>query len=144
MTKRTTVPRALRKVVQKYYPHVSQIKEAKKDITIEVTKADCKQGFSKAPDSCAMALSAKRRYGYDGAIISLRVAYLIKKDVATRYIVPATLRKELVTFDLRKQFSPGKFTLKAPSIAELLGPRPVSKHPRPAAIRQVFPDVRVL
>lgn len=109
------------KIVQKYYPEVTKVIEAKKDATIEVTEADCKGARKKSPNSCALARAYSREY--DGAIVSLSTAYLIKDGVATRYQVPQAISRELVSFDRHHDFAPGEYKLKRPSKSFKLRPR---------------------
>jgi hypothetical protein len=99
-------------IVRKYHPQVTSVVDAKKPVTIEVTAKDCKDGKRKGPSSCAMACAAKR--DYDGAIISLSTAYLVKGNKATRYLVPQAVSREIVSFDRAKKFEPGEYALNAP------------------------------
>jgi hypothetical protein len=108
-------------IVRKYHPQVNKVVDATKKVQIEVTAKDCRSGKRKGPSSCAMARAFEREY--DGAIISLAVAYLIKGDKATRYRVPENVSREIVSFDRSKQFDPGTYTLTAPAGGEKLGPR---------------------
>jgi hypothetical protein len=108
-------------IVRKYHPNVAKIIEAKKDLHIEVTAQDCKAGRKKNAGSCAMARACEREY--DGAIISLTTAYIIKGDTAIRYHVPQAISREIVSFDRAKQFAPGDYKLKAPSASFKLRPR---------------------
>jgi hypothetical protein len=100
-------------IVRKYHPEVTRVVDAKKSIDIEVTAADCKAGKRKGPSSCAMARAFEREY--DGAIISLSTAYLIKGTKATRYQVPASVSREIVSFDRSRKFEPGSYSLNTPS-----------------------------
>jgi hypothetical protein len=108
-------------IVRKYHPNVTRVVDAKRDVEIEVTAEDCKAGKRKGPSSCAMACAFKREY--DGAIISLSTAYLIKGDIAERYMVPSSVSREIVSFDRAKQFAPGDYSLKKPAKSNKLGPR---------------------
>lgn len=99
-------------IVRKYYPNVQKITDAKKPIKIEVTAKDCRGGNSKSPSSCAMARAFEREY--DGAIISLSAAYLIKGNKATRYLVPQSVSREIVSFDRSHKFEPGTYSLRTP------------------------------
>lgn len=96
-------------IVRKYHPNVMRVIDAKKAKKIEVTADDCKSGKKKNAGSCAMARAFERTY--DGAIISLSTAYLIKGDTAIRYNVPDTVTREIVSFDRNKDFRPGKYHL---------------------------------
>jgi hypothetical protein len=106
-------------IVRKYHPNVTQVRDAKRDARIEVTSQDCKGGTRKGPSSCAMAKAFMREY--DGAIISLSTAYLVRGKRAYRYHVPHSVSREIVSFDRSKKFSPGEYSLKAPSKQLRLG-----------------------
>jgi hypothetical protein len=108
-------------IVQKYHPEVTKVVDARKNLEIEVTESDCKYAQRKNAKDCAMARATKRQY--DGAIISSSSAYVIKGDTATRYKVPESLAREIVTFDRHNAFEPGDYHLKAPSPRERLGQR---------------------
>jgi hypothetical protein len=107
------------KTVQRYHPEVTKVVDARKDVTIKVTDEDCHMSESKAPNECAMATAFKRTY--DGAIISVSSAYLIKGTTAYRYTVPPAVAREIVTFDRYHDFSPGTYHLKAPPPSAKLG-----------------------
>jgi hypothetical protein len=100
-------------IVRKYHPQVNRVVDAKKPITIEVTAKDCRSGKSGKASSCAMARAFEREY--DGAIVSLSTAYIIKGDKATRYQVPQSVSREIVSFDRSHKFEPGEYALNAPS-----------------------------
>lgn len=95
--------------VRRYYPEVTKVVDAKRGTKVTVTTKDCENGVGKAPNICAIAKAAMRHY--DGAIISLSRAYLIKGSVAYRYEVPGHVTRELVVFDRSHQFNPGVYRL---------------------------------
>ena len=95
--------------VHKYYPDVTKVVDAKRGTKVTVTEKDCENGVGKAPNLCAIAKAAMRHY--DGAIISLSRAYLVKGNVATRYEVPGHVTRELVVFDRAHAFQPGVYRL---------------------------------
>jgi hypothetical protein len=108
-------------IVRKYHPQVNKIIDSKSDLTIEVTKDDCRKSKSKSPSSCAMARACSREY--DGAIVSLAIAYMIKGDKAIRYVVPQSVSREIVSFDRSHNFAPGEYRLKKIPSSLKLGPR---------------------
>jgi hypothetical protein len=119
-------------IVRKYHPNVTIVEDATEDLGISVTAKDAKYSRRKSPDCCAMAKACQR--SYDGAIISLATAYVIKGKKAIRYKVPQAVTRELVSFDRNHEFAPGDYVLKAPPKTARLGPRigpqPVVKHRR--------------
>jgi hypothetical protein len=93
------------------FPEVTKVVDATESITAQVTSRDNKTGSVKDARDCAMARACKREFDLDGVIISLSTAYTIKGDTATRYAVPTSLAREIVTFDRAKQFEPGTYRL---------------------------------
>lgn len=108
-------------IVQKYYPWITAVVDAKRSLDIVVSKADCRTGKTKAADQCAMAKACEKEH--DGAIISLSVAYIIDGTKATRYKVPTSVAREIVSFDRFGGFSPGVYNLAAPTKIQRLGKR---------------------
>lgn len=106
-------------IVQKYHPNVTKVVDAKKRVTISVTEKDCRYARKSSPDKCAMAKACEREY--DGAIISMSTAYLIKGEVATRYKTPPSVSREIVSFDRNHDFRPGEYTLNAIPKGNTLG-----------------------
>lgn len=106
-------------IVHLYHPEVTSVRDAKKNVSINVTAEDCKQGNAKSPSACAMAKAFCRTY--DGAIISIGSAYLIKGKKALRYKTPHSVSREIVSFDRNTNFSPGMYHLAAPAKSMRLG-----------------------
>jgi hypothetical protein len=100
-----------RRHIARDFPQVKHIVDATEQLQVEVAAYDRVTGKVKNPQDCAMARACRRKFGLDGAIISLASAYLIKGDTAVRYKVPATLAREVVTFDRNKNFAPGTYLL---------------------------------
>ncbi len=118
-------------IVKKYHPEVKTVVDAKKPITIIVSKADCRNGNLKEPDNCAMAKALQREH--DGAIISLSTAYIVDGEKATRYKVPESVAREIVSFDRNHKFAAGEYSLRVPSDCERIGPR---NRPQPVKNRK--------
>lgn len=100
-------------IVQQAFPHVNRVLDAKEDSFIEVTKRDTKSATVRNHKACAMAVACKRKLKLDGVIMPISTAYLIKDDIATRYLVPASVSREIVAFDRNAIFEPGEYRLKA-------------------------------
>lgn len=113
-------------IVRAYYPGVTMVADSRKSVTINVSKEDCTKANSKQPSACAIARACRRKY--DGAVISLSTAYLIRGSKAFRFKVPVSVSRELVSFDRNHNFAPGEYTLNAPSASLRLGPR---RHSQP-------------
>lgn len=84
-------------IIQSYFPKVSNVVDAKVPRLIEVTRQDVRPQGRKTHDYCAMAEACKRTWHLDGAVVS-KSAYLIKGNQATRYQLPASVAKEIVSF----------------------------------------------
>jgi hypothetical protein len=106
-------------IVRKYHPNVTHVIDAEGDLEINVTSEDCKNAKKKSASGCAMARACARTF--DGAIISLSTAYVVKGRKALRYKVPTRIAREIVSFDRHHDFSPGDYTLKAPCATNRLG-----------------------
>lgn len=111
---------ALRKV-RKYFPNVTSVEDAEKPIHIEVTPRDVTTSKRKKHAECAMAVACKRSMSLEGVIIATSTAYLIKDNKATRYKVPESVSREIVSFDRGASFEPGKYDLKAPREGHKIG-----------------------
>jgi hypothetical protein len=101
-------------VVQKFYPEVSEVKDATKPLDIEVLSKDINSSSVRNHKACAFAAACKRAKQVDGCIIAIKVAYLIKDGKATRYSVPESLSREIVAFDRDGKFGAGKYRLIRP------------------------------
>ena len=107
-------------IVQGLFPSVKKLVDAKTDRKIEVTKADTKSAKVRNHKACAMAVACKRKLNLDGVIMSISTAYLVKDEIATRYMVPNAVSREITAFDRNADFEPGEYQLKAPSGGEKL------------------------
>jgi hypothetical protein len=114
------MPSALN-IVNRFFPEVTTVKDAKQDSAIEVTQEDCTSSDPQDHGSCAMAVACKRQLGVDGAIVSLHIAYVIKGNTALRYGVPESVSREVISFDRNGGFMPGSYRLQAPAKGHRLG-----------------------
>lgn len=112
--------RSLR-IVNEFFPDVTTVHDATKGITIEVTKHDAATSAKKDHKTCAAAVACKRQMHLDGVIISRAIAYMVKGTVATRYVLPESLAREVIAFDRGGSFEPGEYTLKKPDKHILIG-----------------------
>jgi hypothetical protein len=108
-----------------FFPAAKTVTDAKHPLTIRVEPQDRSGAKRKAPDNCAMARACIRKLGVDGAVISLHSAYLLKGNKVTRYRVPESLRREIVTFDRfgGKGFANGEYLLSKPGTGHKIGGR---------------------
>lgn len=109
------------RIVKKHFPEVNQVIDAKTDINIEVTKHDDEVSRRKDHEGCAMAVACKRKLHLDGVIIARSIAYLIKGNKATRFLVPERAAREVISFDRGGGFDPGIYKLDKPAGNQRLG-----------------------
>lgn len=122
--------------------------DAKKSMTLHITKEQIKRANVKKPESCAIAQTCLAKKGVKEARIHLSRAYIRTNDTNwQRFIVPAACRSEIVAFDRGGKFSPGDYTLKAPPPSYKLG---ADKRKRPTGPKKtkrkkyhVITDVRI-
>jgi hypothetical protein len=108
-------------IVQKEFPQVTNVIDADKPITIEVTEADSKNARLKNHKKCALAEACKRKEHADGVLISIGTAYVIKGNRAIRYRVPELTAREIVSFDRHGGFQPGVYELKTNHASAKIG-----------------------
>jgi len=110
-----------RTIVNQFFPKVTKINDADEALEIQVNKRDCNSARVRDHGECALAVAAKRIAHMDGAIVSISTAYLIKGDTATRYHLPASASREIVSFDRDAGFDAGTYVLNAPHKTVRLG-----------------------
>lgn len=110
--------------VQKYFPKVKTVRDAKADIRIEVQKQDQHPKGRKDHETCALATACKRKLKLHGVVVARSVMYLIKGNNAIRYTVPENVTREIIAFDRGADFVPGEYRLKKPSKDKQLGACP--------------------
>lgn len=132
-----TEQRAPRLVSQlrRYFPQVDRVADANKPLKVHVTSKDVKNAKERQEDSCAVAKACERIPDVDGALIKTTTAYVIKGNLAIRYLVPETVTREIVSFDRNKDFRPGEYQLSAMNKAHRIqGPRGGGNHTKPRGI----------
>lgn len=102
------------KIVQKMFPNVTSVVDAGRARLIEVERADLRSATVQSHRACAMAVACKRKLDLDGVIMARSTAYLIKGRRATRYSVPESVTREIISFDRGAQFEPGTYRLIPP------------------------------
>lgn len=112
--KKQSYPNRALTTVRKFFPHVKKVQDATNGLSIHVAASDNKNALVKSHKACAAAVACKREHHLDGVIISRAIAYTVKGDVATRYVVPGSLSREVVSFDRGGGFEPGEYRLGRP------------------------------
>ena len=142
------------KIVQKFFPAVSKVTDATKNSLIEVTAKDAASKAVRDHGACVMAVACKRKLKLDGVIIARSVAYLIKDGEATRYNLPPSVSREIVSFDRGAGFEVGKYELSKIQPTQKLGAR--SRRPddrqnhqaqgkkKPAKFKHVTTNIRTV
>ena len=108
-------------VVHRFFPKVKTVKDATSSILVEVTKRDQTVSKRSRHNECAMAVACRRATKADGIIISRSTAYVVKRNTATRYLVPERVSREIVSFDRGADFAAGTYTLSKPDPSCLIG-----------------------
>lgn len=88
-----------------------RVVDARKAITVHITRADCTRGSKKDPEKCAVALALKRVTKCDESRVHLACTYLRFGKKWLRYATPTSLKPEIVSFDRGGGFYPGDFRL---------------------------------
>ena len=109
------------------FPNLETIEDATEPITVTVKECDRKNAKPWDHDKCAMARACMREKHVDGAYIQISKAYLVKGTNATRYEVPATVAREIVSFDRHSDFAIGRYGLSPVSKSNRLGKEQGSK-----------------
>ncbi len=111
------------RIVNKFFPSVTKVTDATEKTMIEVTARDAASKAVKDHGACVMAVACKRKFHLSGVIISRSVAYLIKYNEATRYYLPSSVAKEIVSFDRGAGFEVGTYELSSIPKLNRLGAR---------------------
>ena len=101
------------RTVRKFFPNVRFVDDAKEKSIIEVTSRDAQSKAVRDYEACVFAVACKRKLKLDGVIISRSVAYMVKGETATRYFIPGSVAREIVSFDRGAGFETGTYELAA-------------------------------
>jgi len=112
------------KKIRLYFPEVDRVADSTRPIKIEVKKCDVTAAKKKSHNACAMARACERQEHLDGALISPSVSYLVKGSLAVRYKTPASVGREIVSFDRHRDFRCGDYQLSAMPPSTRMGARP--------------------
>lgn len=89
--------------------------DARKPLTIILTKPDISNAKQKNSKCCAFARAAKRQFQVKNAYFFRSTAWLEYEDRLVRYALPQSVQKEIVSFDRTKVMAPGTYQLSKPS-----------------------------
>lgn len=90
----------------------ASIKDAKKDVTVNISTLDCKRGSTKEPSKCAAALACRRELNATDTRIHVGRCYLKIAGKWLRYRTSQALRSEILAFDRGGEFKPGQYLLR--------------------------------
>ena len=114
-------PKWLLTAIQRRFPKVMRLVDAKDDLEVEVTPKDEREGKRKDIRACALVVGGCRQEKLDGLVASIACSYLIRGDTATRYCNSQPVQREMVSFDRGGRFFPGLYLLKRPPKSHKLG-----------------------
>jgi hypothetical protein len=131
------------------FPNVEHAVDADRAIEVSVSKKDCTDAKRLSPMECALARATKRELHADGVIIGMSSSYVIKGKTAVRFHTPASVQREIVSFDRHDDFAPGDYYLPPYSPSLQLGKQknhkrtPHDSGKNKSARRKVHMSVRV-
>lgn len=114
---RIKLPRAIKRM----FPDVETVVDATRPVEISVNKRDCKEAKRLNPSECALARAGRRELKSDGVIIGMASSYVIRGTQAIRFATPASVQREIVSFDRHQDFAPGDYYLTPKCPAQRLG-----------------------
>lgn len=85
--------------------------DAKKPAIVCVNAQDVRKAKMKNAKDCAFACAIKRTMGADAAFVFRSTCHIQKGDTITRYQLPTSVQKEIVSFDRTGKMEPGNFQL---------------------------------
>jgi len=85
--------------------------DAKKPVVIHVTKTDVTKGQKAEPEACAMAQACMRELKVARVRINIGRTYILFGKVWHRYKTPASIAREIVSFDRGATFEPGTYRI---------------------------------
>lgn len=137
------------KVVQQFFPGVTEVVDALRPAIIEVQAKDGTVKGVKNHAECALAVACKRSMHLDGVIIARSVAYLVKGKKARRFQLPPATAREVTSFDRGAGFEPGRYLLSAIGENKKLGHRQGSDkgkpgNGKPKRFRHVTANIRTV
>jgi hypothetical protein len=109
-------------IVRRYHPNVKSVVDAQRSIYIEVSGRFVR-GASAEPNNCPLAKACRSEMELEGALISRGVCYLIRNEVAERYVPSGISRSMLRAYDKTRKFVSGIYLLSVPPPSQTLDAR---------------------
>lgn len=121
-------PIRLPRSVKRLFPQVDHAVDADHSVEVSVNAKDCRDAEKLNPTECALARAARRELHAEGVIIGMTSSYIINGKTALRFATPASVQREIVSFDRHQDFSPGDYYLTPKAPTSKLGSHPRPKH----------------
>mgnify|MGYP003138584284 CR=1 FL=1 len=99
----------------------SSVKDAEEDLLLTITPGDVREASPLDPTNCAIAKACRRQEQLEALIHITRVYLRNGGKDWVRYVLPNSLRGEIIAHDRGGVFKPGSYVLMAPSKSEKLG-----------------------
>jgi len=104
------------------------VKDATRNLEIEIERIDVAGSRKKDPHNCAAARAIKREYQCKDVAVFSSKTYVKEGDHYIRYITPESMTREIVSFDRGSDFEPGSYKLRKPAPTERLGSQRTPSH----------------
>lgn len=113
--------------IRHHFPTVKILCDAMQPVRIDVGDTDRTAAEPQEHTQCAFAKAACRMFKADGAFIGINTSYLVFGEKAIRFLTPASVAREIVTFDRHQDFSTGIYRLAAVCPSQRLGVANIKK-----------------
>lgn len=103
----------LLKEVRQLFPQVEAVADSNQAVKVLVRKGHIAQATPGNPAKCAMAIASCKLFNATGAYVGRGTSYLVFGKLALRFLTPASVYRELVSFDRHDDFREGAYGLSA-------------------------------
>lgn len=104
--------------------HGLKVRDSSRHMVITVLPEDLRGARRKNPECCAFARACKRQQKVDAVHFLKTSAWIEKDGVLTRFILPESMKREIIAFDRGGKFAPGEYQLRRPNRSRKLGTKP--------------------
>lgn len=102
------------------------IEDSASTVLVTVTHSDIVNAKKLDSKHCALSRAALRSPGVVAAYFFLKTAFLEYKDKIVRFVLPASVQKEIVSFDRAQIMAPGIYQMSA--VPPALAPKATKRH----------------
>src|SRR5437016_5510806 len=103
------------KALRKYWPEVERVVDAKNRLLIHVNDDDIKSARPQDAANCVVARACQREQAVDAVLVFPTRAYILQGTLATRFVVPESMTREIAVLDRGGKPMPGKFHFAPPT-----------------------------